>query len=101
MNESKPPAALLGMVWYREDDFEQIKAMMADGATAFTDYSDWLQAARRSEHHQLRAGHRLVRATIRPKEFASWCESRSLPLDGDSRKAYAHWYAQQSGVEGA
>lgn len=100
MNDDKPPAAILGVVWFREEDFDEIKNLMTDGSTAFTDYADWLQSARRSEHHQLRAGHRLIRATIRPKEFKAWCKSRHLAYDGESRKLFAHWYAQQAVING-
>ena len=96
MDNKGQSAAVVGLPWFREEEFDEIKRCMTDGDTAFTTYSDWLEAARRSEHHQLRAGHKLVRASIRPKAFKAWCKSRDLPLDAAARKLFANWYAQES-----
>ncbi|MEG3000391.1 MAG: hypothetical protein RR855_07565 [Comamonas sp.] len=100
MANNEQSASIVGLAWFREEEFDEIKRAMADGDTAFTTYADWLEAARRSEHHQLRAGHRLVRATIRPKAFKAWCKSRDLALDAASRKLFANWYAQEAVAKG-
>ena len=100
MHNNGPTPSTVGLPWFREEEFDEIKRSMADGDTAFTTYSDWLEAARRSEHHQLRAGHRLVRATIRPQAFQAWCQSRDLALDAASRKLFANWYAQEAVAKG-
>lgn len=100
MDDNKAPASIVGMAWYLEVEFDEIKSIMVDGDTAYTLYEEWLQSARRSEHHQIQAGHRVIRATIHPKAFKAWCKARELPLDAASRKLFATTYAQEAAAQG-
>lgn len=100
MDDNKAPASIVGMAWYLEVEFDEIKRIMADGDSAYSTYEEWLQSARRSEHHQIQAGHKLIRATIRPKAFKAWCKERELPLDAASRKLFATAYAQEAAANG-
>lgn len=95
MDHHSLPVSVVSVIWFREAEFDAMKRLMSDGKTAFTSYADWLQSARLGEQHQRRAGHRLIRATIHPKEFKSWCKSRHLNFDASSRKLFANWYAQE------
>ena len=100
MDNTSPPAAIVGLAWYLEVDFEEIKRTMADGQTAYTTFEDWLQSARMSEHHQQRAGHRVIRATIRPQPFLTWCSARNVSPDAAARKLFAQTYAQEAAARG-
>ncbi|CAM4188346.1 hypothetical protein COAQ111491_09100 [Comamonas aquatilis] len=95
MDHNSPPTPVVSVIWFRETEFEAMKRLMVDGKTAFGSYEEWLQSARLGEQHQRRAGHKLIRATIHPKEFKSWCQSRNLSFDANSRKLFADWYAQE------
>ena len=95
MDTDSLPASVVSVIWFRETEFDAMKRLMIDGKTAFTSYADWLKFARLGEQHQRRAGHRLIRTTIHPKEFKSWCKSRDLAFDANSRKLFANWHAKE------
>lgn len=100
MNDNAQPVSIVGLVWFREDEFDAIRNLMADGDTLPTTYADWLETARLGEQHQRRAGYKLVRATIRPKEFKPWCKERGLELNANARTAFASWYAKEAAARG-
>lgn len=100
MNDNAQPVSVVGIVWFREDDFEAARRLMADGDTLPDTYADWLDAARLGEQHQRRAGYKLVRALIRSKDFKAWCKARDLELNASARTAFAAWYAKEAAARG-
>ncbi len=99
MNRTQP-VLVVGMAWYLEEDFEEVKGVMADGHTLHRTYAEWLKAASRGEEHQRSAGHFVVRAIIRPQEFKQWCQSRGLNIDSKARTAFANERAMEAATKG-
>lgn len=88
--------SVVGIPWYREEDFPVLRAMFADGDRLHKTYHEWLQAAT-----QLEVGFRerkmfAVRALITPNEFRAWCEARGLGLNAHARTEYANECAYQN-----
>lgn len=96
MNKEPMHVSVIGMAWYLEEDFEQIKRLMADGHTLHRTYAEWLKAATFGEEQQRRAGGVVVRAIIRPQEFKDWCQSRGLNIDSKARMAFANHCANEA-----
>ncbi len=100
MNPEQMRVSVIGMAWYLEEDFEEIKRLMSDGHTLHRTYAEWLKAATTGEEHQRRAGCTVVRAIIRPAEFKQWCQSRGLNLDSKARMAFANHCAMEVAKKG-
>lgn len=95
MNNESITVQVLGMAWYEEQDFQEIKRLMADGHTLHTTYGDWLRSASTLERRFLNEGKHVVRAVIKPTEFKQWCQERRLNLDSNARTAFSNWVAMQ------
>lgn len=100
MKTEQMRVSVIGMTWYLEEDFEEIKRLMTDGHTLHRTYSEWLKAATTGEEQQRRTGITVVRAIIRPTEFKQWCQSQGLNLDSKARMAFANHYARQAAEKG-
>lgn len=86
----------LGMPWYQLEDFPRIKAMMLDGDRLHRTYAEWRIAAEQGERQLRRQGHLVVRAHLRPDEFAAWCAQRGLRHDVHGRNQFAAWVAAET-----
>ncbi|BCX53721.1 hypothetical protein CTYAZ2_33010 [Comamonas testosteroni] len=96
MKQEPLQISVIGMVWYLEEDFEEIKRLMADSHTLHRTYAEWLQAATFGEEQQRKSGARVIRAVLRPQEFKLWCQSRGLNIDSKARNAFANHRAMEA-----
>lgn len=81
--------SVVGIPWYREEDFVALRALFADGEKLHKTYGEWLAAALRLEEGFKERGMLSIRALIVPKEFRAWCDARELPLNAHARGEYA------------
>lgn len=100
MEKEPMRVSVMGMAWYLEEDFEEIKRLMADGHTLHRTYAEWLRAATIGEENQRKAGAHVVRAVIRPQEFKLWCQSRGLNIDSKARMTFANFRAMEAAQKG-
>lgn len=100
MNKDTKPVLVIGMSWYLEEDFEEIKRVMTDSHTLHRTYAEWFKAATTGEEHQRRAGQHVIRAIIRPQAFKQWCEQRGLNIDSKARMAFANEKAMEAATKG-
>ena len=61
----------IGIPWYREQDWDDIKRVMVDSDKLHARYEDWLEAAMKLENDIRQSGQIVERAYIDPTEFAS------------------------------
>lgn len=93
--------SIVGLVWYAEEDFAQIKALMLDSDKLPPRYADW-QARAENGERQLRAqGHKTVRAYLKPEAFQQWCRTNGHEVNSQGRMAFANWYAKEVHTKGA
>lgn len=86
----------VGLPWYEAETFEEVMALMKDGDRLFRTYAEWEVAAQRTEERLSGEGNLVVRAHIRPVEFAEWCRARGHDVDAQGRLAFANWTAKQA-----
>jgi hypothetical protein len=84
--------------WYREEDWEELRKLFVDSDKLSPTYAGWLETAEKGERTLKEKGHRVVRAEIRPKEFAEWCKDRALTTDARARGQFGSWYAHQVAI---
>jgi hypothetical protein len=85
---------VIGMPWYRAEDYARLREMMADPHAMAGGVEAWQASAVNNEQVARNAGLSVVRVLIEPDVFASWCSARNLPLDGSARMRFASEMAQ-------
>jgi hypothetical protein len=86
---SDTPRRIIGLPWYRREDYPAIRQMMADSHVLASAYEQWLAAAENNENVGLQAGLEIVRVLIKPEDFRVWCIARDLKPDSTARTKYA------------
>jgi hypothetical protein len=56
----------VGMPWYREPDYAELRGLFVDGQKLHASHAEWLAAAMLGESKLRATGVRAVRAEIRP-----------------------------------
>lgn len=83
------PIRALGMVWYSEEHFAEVKAMMKDGHLLPRTYLQWQDKAEQGERKFRREGALVVRAHLVPDAFRQYCLRHGLDLDAQGRSHFA------------
>jgi hypothetical protein len=93
---SDATARIIGIPWYRREDYAAVRSAMADRHVLASSYDQWLAAAQNNESVAQQAGLRVVRAVIEPEAFARWCAEKNLSLNGQARTQFAQEVARSS-----
>ncbi len=90
-----------GMVWFKRENFDRLRAMFEDGHKLHRTYDEWLAAAEAGRKAFEAKGGRVVCVDIDPHDFPVWCKAKGKNLDANGRNAYAAWIAYKvlTGVE--
>lgn len=88
--------AVIGLVWYRKEDYDAARAIMADADLLPLTYDKWRYGAAKTEAKLSAQGHKVIRAIIDPTEFPLWCRARGLNVDAKGRNAFANDKAAHS-----
>lgn len=88
--------AAVGLVWYRKEDYDTARAIMADADLLTLTYEKWRYRAAKTEAELTAKGHKVIRAIIDPTEFPLWCRARGLNVDAKGRNAFASYKAAQT-----
>ena len=98
---TQQPVFILGMVWYRAEDYDAIRRIMTDRQQLPASFYVWRMEAETGEKKLRRSGKTVVRAFIDPETFPDWCRARGLNIDAHARNqfanAVAHDYATHGG----
>lgn len=94
------PIQIIGMVWYKPEEYDACRQIMADGHKLHASYHQWRMDAETGEKRLRRSGKTVIRAIIDPKTFPDWCQSRSLNIDADARNQYAGFVAYEIATGG-
>lgn len=76
------------MVWYKEEDYDTLRSMFADGDQLPPTFEDWQQKAEEKAQGEAE-GDQVVKVYIDPETFPQWCELKKLPMDANSRSQLA------------
>ena len=66
-------ALMIGVTWYTESSWTQVKATAADPACFEESFPEWKAMAISALREFLRSGIRAVECHIEPQEFFAWC----------------------------
>ncbi|HJR21475.1 MAG TPA: hypothetical protein VJ822_07635 [Dongiaceae bacterium] len=80
---------VVGMVWYRREDYKAIKAIMVDSEELPDTYDKWRYQVEKTVKQLKRHGLMVERVYIDPQEFPDWCRAKGMQLNGAARSAFA------------
>ena len=79
----------VGLPWYSADNYDALRACLADGTRLPKRYEMWRVSAEQIEREVQRSGVEVVRVPIAPDAFLAWCARTGLASDGSARARYA------------
>lgn len=91
---------IVGMAWYRQEEYDAIRRIMADGLKLPPSFHVWRMNAETGEKKLRREGKTVVRVRIDPETFADWCRARGLNVDAKARIEFAASVAHDYAVNG-
>lgn len=86
----------VGMVWYKPENYQRLKAMFEDGQKLHATYEEWLAAAELGRSTLEEGGKRVVCVDIDPDEFPKWCRSKGMRFNAAARNAFANLMAYRT-----
>lgn len=82
-----PPAdaTVVGIAWYREQDYDHLLSMFVDAADLPETYSEWLKSAQNTVVVLTLRGITVRKAYLDPVTFPQWCLANDVPMDKEAR----------------
>ena len=81
-------AAILGVAWYRREEWFHLLEIAADRDELEDTYEEWLHNAEMRLHEMADAGVNAMRVYINVDELQDWCIVQGRPLDGSARAVF-------------
>ena len=88
IKESRNPEAVLGVGWYRPEQWALLLAESVDRAELESTHAEWLASAEASLDKIRAAGQNPVKIDIDVEEMIAWCSKQGMPLDGEARAQF-------------
>lgn len=83
-----PSTMVLGMAWYREEDYPTILQISDDRANMDDTYQTWLANAMRAKANMQQQGAIVKNVLVRPDELTQWCHTHGKPINGQARAEF-------------
>ncbi len=85
-----PPKAgkVAALIWYEPEQYPRVVKIMSDKGDFPPTYEAWAKPARAEEETRRAEGWEIIRVSLDPNMFASWCASRGLKRNAEARRAY-------------
>jgi hypothetical protein len=84
-----PQVRAVGILWFRQEDYPALRAIMEDADQMHDTWEEWRKAAEESERHVKAQGHLTERIYIDPETFPDWCADHRLGLNQEARQRFA------------
>ena len=89
------PAAVIGVAWYRPEQWETLRNVSVDRDKLEETYAEWLVDAERVVKQLQQQGLRVIKVDVEISDLMLWCEGQRIPVDGEARSNYAAFKVQQ------
>jgi hypothetical protein len=93
IKESENAKPVLGVGWYRPEQWALLLAESVDRDQLESTHAEWLTSAEASLDKIRAAGQNPIKIDIDLEDMIAWCARQGIPLDGDAR---AHYIADQT-----
>jgi hypothetical protein len=82
--------AMVGVPWYKKEDYETLKALFVDAHKLPASYEKWLDLAEDLIDNFRRKGQAFRKVYIDPNTFPAWCTGHGLNIDAEARVQFAN-----------
>ena len=79
---------ILGVAWYRADQWSLLRALAADSEELEQTHAEWLGSATKSLDQLRKQVVSAVKVDVDVGELSAWCQKHNRPLDGKARAEY-------------
>ena len=81
-------AMLMGVAWYRRDQWDRLLEISSDRAELEDTYDEWKAVAEENLWNLAQHGYKLCKVEIDVEELLIWCNSQNRAVDGDARTEF-------------
>ena len=85
MEESQDSQRVLGVGWYRPEQWTLLLSVSVDRDELESTHAEWLSSAESSLKTIREAGYNPVKIDIDVEEMIAWCKKNGVPVDGNAR----------------
>ena len=79
---------VIGISWFREEDYAAIRAVSEDGHKIPSKWKDWLKGAEEMEQKAIQSGNTVERINIDPDTFPDWCKKNGVGINREGRQKF-------------
>jgi hypothetical protein len=87
-DEERLKAVVMGVAWYRPEQWERLREISEDGDKLETTYKEWAKNAERALQEMQKVGMHPEKVEIDVEELLRWCNERDRPVDASARVQY-------------
>jgi hypothetical protein len=80
---------VIGMAWYRPDQWERLRQVSMDADELETTYEEWVAVASARFAELKSQGAHVEKVDMDVEEWVQWCFEHHKPLNADSRSEFA------------
>ncbi len=84
----------VGVCWYREEQWERLKEIVADPESIEDTFQRWKADAEKSVTELTATGLNIVKVSVDTEDMLRWANEKKRPLDSAARAAYAAFLVQ-------
>lgn len=88
IDESQNPETVLGVGWYRPEQWALLLAESVDRDELESTHAEWLASAEPSLKTIQATGQRPIKIDVDVEEMIAWCSGKGMPLDGNARSQF-------------
>ena len=79
---------MVGVGWYRPEQWSLLRAIAADPERLEDSYDEWVAMATKSMQDLAAKGVPTIKVDVEVRELVAWCQQRQLELDGKARASF-------------
>jgi hypothetical protein len=80
---------VVGVAWYRENQWDRLKEVSADRDRLEDAWTDWVRGAEASMRDVRAQGIDVRKVDVDVEELLRWCRANGKPVNGESRSSFA------------
>jgi hypothetical protein len=80
---------IIGITWYRPEDYDRLKAMFPDGDKLPDNFEEWTKQVQKVTAVLKSEGFQIKKVLLDPEIFPQWCRARGLEMNAKTRTEYA------------
>lgn len=85
---SLTPKMIVGVAWFREEQWQWLRALAADPEVLEPTHAEWAAIAEKTMKNLAKHGVIAQKVVVDVYDLKAWCVAQNRPLDSSARAAY-------------